>query len=82
MPQNGKKLTNFLGFFDTIRAMYPTALLQTGSIPWVDGYGTMAAVATIGVAALAVLVGILLRLKHSDETLRQIRDTLASRGIS
>ncbi len=42
----------------------------------------MAATATVSIAMLAVLVGILLRLKHSNETLKQIRDTLANRGIS
>jgi hypothetical protein len=63
--------------------MIPAAFLQVvGSTPWIDGYGTMAATATISVAMLAVLVGILLRLKHSNETLKQIRDTLANRGIS
>lgn len=62
--------------------MNPVAFLQAGSIPWIDGFGTMAAVATVGVASLAVLVGILLRLKHSDETLNQIREMLANRGIS
>jgi len=65
------------------RAMIPVAFMQViGSTPWIDGYGTMAATATVSIAMLAVLVGILLRLKHSNETLKQIRDTLANRGIS